>query len=200
MAIYNLQLWNDCIEITNGSYTLNKNRPIYTFDVTGGMTGIKKVAYGKIPDGHYKVFSKTGKDLIYTVRISAITKKNAEKKRPQMSKDQYDQLYYYIEGDVADYHVFKMGKSPLNFTSPRRYDTLNEARKGALAKSYKIFRENKVAREYGWKQHSFAVYVYKGTRFVGVVTYDWMKHYDGLWASAEHIKDPQPLNKDGSIR
>ena len=44
------------------------------------------------------------------------------------------------------------------------------------------------------------MYVFKGTKFIGVVNYDWMGHFDGLWAPAEHIKDPQPLRKDGSIR
>lgn len=198
MTTYILQLQSNCIRIPNHLYALNRDKPLHIFDVTGGTNTIKKIAYGSIPDGYYEVFSKNG-NWITAIQISAVTKRNAEKKRPQMPKAQYDQLYYYIEGDVAEYHVFKMGKSPLNYTSPRRYDTLNEARKGALAKSYKIFRENKVAREYGWKQHSFSVYVYKGTKFIGVVTYDWMRHYDGLWAPAEHIKDPQPLRKDGSI-
>lgn len=199
MTVYIIQLLQDCNR-PQGDWALNKNKPHYTFDVRGGLNTIKKVAYGKVPDGRYCVFSKFGKNLTY-VDISALTKKNAEKKRAFMPKDQYDQLYYYIEGDVAEYWVQKMGKSPLLYTSPRRYNTLNEVRKAALAKSYKIYKENETWKSMGFtKGHSFAMWVYKGTKFLGIVHYDWMKHFDGLWAPAEHIKDPQPLRKDGSIR
>lgn len=200
MVTYNLQKWENTISLPGRSgYSLNKGKMYYTFDVQGGLAGIKKAAYGKVPDGSYLVFSKNGKQL-YTVNITATTFKNAQKKRAVMPKSEYDQLYYYMNGDTADHWVFKMKESPLRYTSPRRYDTLNEVRKAALAKSRAVYKENVTLKSYGMKGKSFAMYVFKGTKFLGVVHYDWMGHFDGLWASAEHIKDPQPLRKDGSLR
>ena len=92
MVTYNLQKWENTEIIVVRDRVLNKNKTYYTFDVQGGLAGIKKAAYGKVPDGSYLVFSKNGKHL-YTVNITATTYKNAQKKRPMMPKSEYDQLY-----------------------------------------------------------------------------------------------------------
>ena len=64
----------------------------------------------------------------------------------------------------------------------------------------KYYKENVALKSYGMKGKSFAMYVFKGTKFIGIVHYDWMGHFDGLWTPAEHIKDPQPIKRDGSLR
>lgn len=113
----------------------------------------------------------------------------------RMSKEQYDQLYYYVDGSVYQRLVVNRGDDPLRHTSPRRYETVDEVRKAALAKSIKVNRESK----YVYTGKSTDQVVMKGRRFIGVVSIDIGGRFDGLWWPAEHPKDPSPLRKDGSI-
>lgn len=148
-----------------------------------------KVAYGKVPDGYYQMIAKNG-TRIGRIRID---KKNLNR-RPHLPKDQYDQLYYYV--DPGRYEaIFIKGESPLRVTSPKRYDTLDEVRKSALSRSLKLYKESQF-----WSGGKpWFVMVFKGTRYLGSVEYDPLRMYDGMWMSAEHPKDPNPLRKDGTI-
>lgn len=155
---------------------------------------LKKKAYGKVPDGHYSMYAQNG-SYIGGVNISKRSMEAAVKKRPKMSKEDYDQLYFYVGGGPV-----KSGESPLRFASPRRYDDIDSARKGALAKSKKIFSENMAMMEWGFKPKNYEVAVYKGTKYMGSVYYDRnSKAWVGLWYSVQTPKDPSPLRADGSI-
>ena len=125
--------------------------------------------------------------------------------RFRMPKNEYDQLYYYVS-DIAMGRIAK-GEDPLRFTSPRRYETLEEARKAALAKSKKewsILHSN----EGIWPNlpgHSLNQHIFKGREYIGSVGYNALKgmdggahdNYDGTWLPTED-GEPYPIIQDGT--
>ena len=119
--------------------------------------------------------------------------------RMRLSKEEYDQLYYYVNGKVAEYWVVERGVSPLRYTSPRRYDTLDAVRRAALAKSRKLWKENEVLKEVGLPTHCPILWVYKGERFLGTVCHDILRCFDGIWCGADCPKDDVALKKDGTL-
>ena len=161
-------------------------------------------AYGAVPDGTYKVINKDG-SVKYYLEVSKKKYERAKKARPTLPKDQYDQLYYYV-GDKRGFSRILEGEDPLRFSSPRRYDTLQEARKGALAKSKKDWAEIREAGRFAFQQ-SLTQHVFKGRKYLGYVEYNILKgkdngihdYFDGLWYTVEHPKDPSPILMDGSI-
>lgn len=132
----------------------------------------------------------------------------ATSRKGYIPKEEYDDLYYYMED--SQFNSYLRGRDPLKMTSPRRYHTIQEVRRSALAKSKKNF-----AIMIGFskdmpqmvKLYSLAVHVFKGRIYLGCVQYNSLKgaeggmhdFYDGLWFPAEHPKDPVFLLKDGSI-
>ena len=154
---------------------------------------LRKSVFGKIPDGYYNMIAKTG-NKVGEVKID----EKQAKRRPQLSKAEYDELYYYVEPGAYESYYLK-GKSPLSVTSTRRYDTIDEVRKAALAKSQKLYQTAKWRMEMFGRADPYYVAVFKGTKFLGTVEYDLLKTNPGLWMSAQHPKDPQPLKKDGTI-
>ena len=79
----------------------------------------------------------------------------------------------------------------------KRYDTLQEVRKAALAKSNRLFSQ----WDFGIRT-PISVYVFKGDKYLGCVETSKMlkfRAFDGMWMSKENPKDPSPLMKDGTI-
>lgn len=164
---------------------------------------LRKKAVGKIPDGSYSMYSTTGTLLGY-VRISQKDIVKAENKRPFLPKAEYNNLYYFLNEDDRRRFVTDPMKHPLDQVpiSPRRYDTLDDARKGALNRSKKLWDENQWNLDMGFKRpilQNISVCVYKGMNYLGFVTYDTTKKHAGTWTSADHPKDMVFLNKDGTI-
>lgn len=118
----------------------------------------------------------------------------------RMSKEEYDKLYFYTSQTGFD--RISKGASPLDFTSPRRYGTIDECRKAAVAKAKKNLDE---IRHVGYSMQGGApVYVFKGTRYLGCAEYDEYRPkgaaHVGLWYSADSPRDPSPIYQDGSIQ
>ena len=162
---------------------------------------LRKKAIGKVPDGVYTMYSPTGYPL-GSVSISKKSIDKAEKKRGFIPKEQYDQLYYFTQDSIWDLMKDYKKSSPLEVISPRRYDSLDEARKGAIARSYKDFCEIQAIGSTLKGSRSIAQYVFKGSKYLGCVTYNVLKDKVAyaLWSPAEHPKELFPLNKDGTIR
>ena len=127
----------------------------------------------------------------------------ATSRKGYLPKEEYDELYYYM-GDGGFSH-YMQGDDPIRHASRRRYHTIQEVRKSALAKSKKnlaVLRDDPWAVGYGLGQ-----YVFKGRRYVGCVKYNDFKgtyggvsdQYDGLWYPVEHPMDALFLLSDGSI-
>lgn len=117
----------------------------------------------------------------------------------RMTKAQYDELYYYVTGSALKL-IENDGRDPLKLSSPRRYDTLDNVRKAALAKSKKeadLIKEG-IAPRY----RSLTVGVYKGRKYLGFVEYATSRPrgsaHVGFWHPVGRTKDPIPLYKDGS--
>lgn len=89
--------------------------------------------------------------------------------RKRIPKEEYDKLYYYVNERVVRYWILGKGESPLRYTSPRRYDTLEDAVKAAMAKSKRLCRENRVLYDCGLPAHCTTLWIYKGEENVGVV-------------------------------
>lgn len=125
----------------------------------------------------------------------------ATTKRPYLPKEQYDQLYFFVDGKFLP-RILKGEVDPFQACSNRRYDTIDEARKASLAKSKKNWAEIKVS---AYPFHSLDVAIFKGRKYVGSVEYNILRdkklsiEYDGLWYPAEHPKDPSPILSDGTI-
>ena len=117
----------------------------------------------------------------------------------RMSKEEYDKLYFYTTQTAFD--RISKGASPLDFTSPRRYGTIDECRKAAVAKAKKNLEE--IAYFGRSMQGGAPVHVFKGTRYMGCAEYDAYRPkgaaHIGMWYSAENPRDPSPIYKDGSI-
>ena len=154
--------------------------------------------------------TKAGERLLADVKASGLTPvgtfilRNASGKevRPYLSKEEYNDLYHFISTDVRmsyanNYEEYR-NKVPI---LSKRCDTLDQARKGALAKSKEIWNHNL----YFGRSHNISIEVYKGQKYLGFVTYNILKGkdpmfkgYEGTWSPAEHPKDEQLLKKDGS--
>ena len=184
------------------SQNFDKNYPYFIIEAQGGLNGIEKEAYTKVPNGRYTVYTKNGK-YFGSVTISEESKKRAERKRAPMSKEQYNQLYFYVEIEVLTRAKVPQGKNPLDYisVSPRRYDSLTEVRKAALAYSYKTYTKNKTMEKYykNWTaNHSTEMCVFHGPKFLGTVDYAPIKGVDGLWTPADS-REPRLMNKDGTL-
>ena len=162
---------------------------------------LRKKAIGKVPDGRYGMYSLTGYPL-GTVIISKKSIERAEKKRGFVPKEQYDQLYYFTQDFIWELMKDYKKSSPLGVIRPRRYDSLDDARKSAIARSYKDFKE---ISELGYtlnRGKSITQFVFKGDKYLGSVTYNVLKDKVAyaFWSTADHPKDLIPLNKDGTIK
>ena len=161
-------------------------------------------AYGKVPEGNYKVVNRDGSTKYY-LNVTKKGYERAKNARPFLPKDQYDQLYYYV-GENRGFKRILQGEDPLLFSSPKRYDTIQDARKGALAKSKKDWMMIREA-PFLSVDHSLAQHVFKGRKYLGCVEYNILRgkdkgihdYFDGLWYPVEHPKDPSPILADGSI-
>lgn len=164
---------------------------------------LKVKAYGQVPDGIYHVLKKDG-SLKDVLKVDSKTSERASKARPKVSKEQYDQLYYYM--DESQYRQTLKGADPLNYTSPRRYDDIQSVRKAALAKSKSEWTKMRDFPVFSYNTTS-AMHVFKGRKYLGYVEYNVLKgkdngihdHYDGLWTSVDRPKDPSPMLSDGSL-
>ena len=119
--------------------------------------------------------------------------------KKRIPKEKYDQLYYYVPGRTAEHWIVEKGESPLNYTSPRRYDSLDAVRKAALARSRKVYRDDKERVKWGFPPEGFVMWIFKGTEFVGTVQYDFLKCFAGLWSERYMPKDYVAIDKDGCV-
>ena len=131
------------------SRNFDKDYPYHVIEAQGGLDGIKKEAYNKVPNGYYRVYTKNGKRF-GSVSISEESKRKAERKRPVLPKEQYNQLYFYVEIGVLTRAKVPQGKNPLDYIpiSPRRHDSLTDARRAALSNSHKTYTNNKAMEKY----------------------------------------------------
>lgn len=117
---------------------------------------LKEKMIGKLPYGRYTVKDENGKSLT-GITLHAHS-------RPQLPKEEYDNLYFYIPEKAQS--LIDSGK----YSPPRlahgRYDTITEARKSALAKSYKGYKINAIT---GWDNEPVIFNIYKGTKLLGQV-------------------------------
>ncbi len=168
---------------------------------------LKVKAYGQIPDGIYSVLRKDGTTK-GVLKVDAKTSERASKARPKMSKEQYDQLYYYMGG--AQYREVLKGADPLGYTSPRRYDDIQSVRKAALAKSkseWGRIRDFLATFPNSPINSTTTMHVFKGRKYLGHVEYNYLKgkdngmhdYYDGLWVTPDRPKDPSPMLSDGTL-
>lgn len=195
MATYLLQ--------NNNSWDIDWSKPFYTIVAQGGLNGIKKEAYNKVPDGYYTVYTKNGKHF-GSVRISEKSKRSAERKRPVLSKEQYNQLYFYTDIGTVERSKVPLGKNPLDYvhTSPRRYDSLTDVRRAALSNSYKTYTKNKMMEPYftNWSVNNpTEMCVFQGARFLGIVEYSPIRGTNGFWTPAGS-RTRKIMNKDGTLR
>ena len=178
--------------MTMRTYIIKKDRvPIATLQAQNKEDLRKKVSE-KLPPYKYFVETSTGSPL-YWLDTTDKGMKRAAKKRPFIPKEQYDELYYFLEE-----HLFKQylqGKRPQDMIyGGKRYDTLQEARKGALAKSNRLLESIYPV--------PITLYIFKGGQYLGhVETAKMMRdaNFDGTWAPKEYPKDWSPILKDGSI-
>lgn len=191
------------IQSKYNSRAFDKDYPYYIIEAQGGLRGIVKEAYNKVPNAHYTVYTKNGK-YFGSTWIDEKTKKDVERRRPVMPKEQYNELYFYIDSGTLARSKVPQGKNPLDYipTSPRRYDSIVDVRRAALSNSYKTYTNNKRMEPYytNWTaNHPTEMCVFQGSRFLGNVEYTPMKGVDGLWTPAGK-KDQRVLNKDGTLR
>ena len=124
-------------------------------------------------------------------------------KKKYISKDEYDQLYFYVNGKYLP-RILKGELDPFNVRSNRRYDNIDDARKAALARSKKNWAEIRVTN---FPMNSLDVAIFKGKDYVGTVEYNTLKgkdngihdYFDGLWIPNDHPKDPSPILDNGKI-
>lgn len=185
------------------SRVFDKDYPYFIIEAQGGLSGIVKEAYNKVPNDYYKVYTKNGK-FFGATWIDERTKKNAEKKRPLMPKEQYNQLYFYIDIGTVERSKVPLGKNPLDYvhTSPRRHDSLTDVRRAALSNSYKVYTENKMMEPYftNWSaNHPTEMCVFQGARFLGIVEYSPIRGTNGFWTPAGS-RTRKVMNKDGTLR
>ena len=112
--------------------------------------------------------------------------------------EEYNKLYYCITEREYKYH--KATGIPYWRSAKRRYTTLVDARKAALAKSNKILIDNVYAPLA--LRDSATVYVFKGNDFLGYVTTAKMfpgYTMAGVWNAKGSIKDDQPMKRDGTL-
>lgn len=155
-------------------------------------------AYG---DGIYKSYTKAGR-MVHYMNINEKTMKRLETKRPYLPKDQYDQLFYYVEENGIR-AMRESGRPPQDFASRKRYDTLDEVRKGALNKSKSIWKTYLEYVSHGWDTRGIntSVSIFKGNKYLGFVTCNELPELPGkgTFSPASNPKDEIPINADGSV-
>jgi len=160
-----------------------------------------KASKADLPKSKFSVRDSNGEGI----NIVIDTTKDAKQKRGFIPKEQYDQLYYIMND--RQYDLCNMeGRDPLVFAS-RRYDTLDEVRKAAIARSKKNMKDYIDASTGPWPHLAktlpgFSVMVFKGRRYMGFVTVNPSKSkmlpYTATWSPAENPKDEIPLGPDGA--
>ena len=165
---------------------------------------LRKKASQMLPPGYYVAHSPNGLSL-YGISTEPKAMARAEKKRPRLPLEEYNQLYLYVPGQYMA-RINKGELDPLSVRSPRRYDTIDDVRKAALAKSKKVWKDIVATMDAGYRYigDSMDIHIFKGTVYIGCVEYNTLKDkmpmaYDGLWYPKEHPKDPSPLLADGRI-
>ena len=161
----------------------------------------KKANSGILPEGKYRGYDSKGYNLM-TIEVGAKAKAKYEGKRPLLPKEQYDQLYYYTPGWILE-ELPKSKYPPQHYSSPRRYDTIDEVRKAALSKSKKIMQEINFRASNGWRTDgmNMSLCIFKGNKYLGFVTWGGIPGFPwkGTFSPAENPKDEVPLNADGTI-
>ena len=128
------------------------------------------------------------------------------KSHPNIPK--VDSMYYYLTDNNFIY-AMKNKIQPQTMAN-RRYETINQARKGALAKSNSIYKQMQSRMYWGMKVDdlNLSVHVFKGDKYLGFVTTTKMENdimklqgmrpfkAPGTWTIG---KDSQMLNADGSL-
>lgn len=151
--------------------------------------------------------TKAGERLLADVKASglipvstfALRTDSGKEVRPYLSKEEYNDLYYWVMGDLVRNYNYDPDK--ILTRASKRYDTLDQVRKSAINQSKKVWDEI----NYFGSNRNIDVQVFKGKKFLGTVTYNILKgkkpmfdKYEGIWSPAEHPKDEQLLKKDGS--
>lgn len=151
--------------------------------------------------------TKAGERLLADVKASGLTPvgsfilRNASGKevRPYLSKEEYNDLYYWVMGDLVRKYNYDPDK--ILTRASKRYDTLDQVRKGALVQSKKIWDEI----NYIGSNKNIDILVFKGKKLLGTVTYNALKGkhprfngYEGEWLTADYPEDYRHLKKDGS--
>lgn len=161
---------------------------------------LKEKMIKKLPYGRYTIKDSNGKSL------TGITLNSYS--RPQLPKEDYDNLYFYVT-ERGQELIEEGSRTPSSVSSPRRYNTIEEVRKSALAKSYANYRLIKDG--YTFRDKTVIFYIYKGKKLLGQVYCSPLAKapYKGTGKWIEYVRHTDSpfmslnryiLFKDGSIK
>lgn len=170
------------------------------------VNDLKEKMIAKCPNGKYSVKDESGKVL------NSITLNHYS--RPVLPKADYDNLYFYVTARGQE-RINDGECTPQEVSSPRRYNTINDVRKSALAKSFANYRHGAQLKEAGMERYitpdeSVLLYIYKGSNILGMVDCSPFAKppYKGTGIYTEYVRPAggrfvigkeHRLLKDGSI-
>lgn len=157
--------------------------------------------------------TKAGEKLLADVKEAGMTPigsfiirtPSGKEARPILPREVYRNLFYWIPIETMQMWEMDYRADPGDERrfGRRKYDTLDQARKGALNQSKKRWDE---IQYFPNSYSNISIAVYKGPKYLGFVTYNILKGkkerfngFEGTWSPAEHEKDEQLLKKDGTL-
>lgn len=170
------------------------------------VNDLKKIMIEKCPNGKYSVMDDAGR-VFNDITINQYS-------RPVIPKEDYDNLYFYVT-ERGQEMINDGERTPPQVSSPRRYNTINDVRKSALAKSYANYKNAQHLKAVGMERYissndSVILYIYKGSLVLGMVYcsplakppykgtgvyVEYVRHKDSIFIMGRNHR----LLKDGSI-
>lgn len=170
------------------------------------VNDLKEKMIGKCPNGKYSVMDDAGR-AFKNITINQYS-------RPVVSKEDYDALYFYVT-ERGQEMINDGERTPPQVSSPRRYNTINDVRKSALAKSYANYKNAQQLKAVGMERYispndSVILYIYKGSNILGMLYCSPFAKppYKGTGVYVEYVRPnggrfvmgkEHRLLKDGSI-
>ncbi len=170
------------------------------------VNNLKEKMIAKFPSGKYFVKDESGKSL-HSITLNHYS-------RPILPKEEYDNLYFYVT-ERGQEMINDGERTPQRVSSPRRYSTINDVRKSALAKSYANYKRAVELKKIGMERlinsdESVMLYIYKGSNVMGMVYCSPLAKppYKGTGVYVEYVRPnggrfvmgrEHRLLKDGSI-
>lgn len=184
----------------------------YTVSVKVKINGEVKTVTVKRQYRTKEAATKAGERLLKDVKESGMTpvgsftlrNPSGKETRPYLSKEEYDNLYYWLPIETMENRKMSYRDDPGRLKAgQRKYNTLDEARKGALNQSRKRWEE---LQYFPNRYSNISIGVYKGGKYLGFVTYNILKGkkemfngFEGTWSPAENEDDEVRIKKDGTL-